>query len=224
MGSPHAGGTSRTAGGVASSPTATPALLDAIERKTIAAVELDPATRDALLHLSHESLRKRAEALLAGASATDRSAVVARYQEALRLVGNAERGSALFVKNCQTCHQLRGQGHRVGPDLSGIAGRSPSVLLSDILDPNRDVAPDFMAVNLATERGEVASGLLAEETASSLKLRKAEGVEETILRSEVAELRSTGRSLMPEGLEQSLNLQEMADLLAFLRSGTPTKE
>ena len=95
------------------------------------------------------------------------------------------------------------------------------MLLSDILDPNRDVAPDFVALTVATQRGQVLSGLLAEETGSSLKLRKAEGIDETILRSEIAEVRSSGRSLMPEGLEQTLNLQEMADLLAFLKSGAP---
>jgi hypothetical protein len=53
-----------------------------------------------------------------------------------------------------------------------------------------------------------------------VKLRRAEGVEETLLRSEIDELRSTGQSLMPDGLEQSLNLQDMADLIAFLRRGS----
>jgi putative heme-binding domain-containing protein len=76
-----------------------------------------------------------------------------------------------------------------------------------------------MTLSLATYRGQVASGLLAEETATTLKLRRAEGIEETIRRSEIDVLRSTGRSLMPEGLEQSISLQEMADLIAFLRQG-----
>jgi putative heme-binding domain-containing protein len=76
-----------------------------------------------------------------------------------------------------------------------------------------------VAVSVATRTGQVLSGLLVEETASSVKLRQAEAVEQTVLRSEVAEIRSSGRSLMPEGLEQALDLQEMADLLAFLRSG-----
>ena len=101
--------------------------------------------------------------------------------------------------------------------MSGIAGRAPEALLVDVLDPNREVAPDYVAVSLATTRGQVLSGLLAEETATTLKLRRAEGVEDAILRSEIDELRSTGRSLMPEGLEQSISLQEMADLIAFLR-------
>jgi putative heme-binding domain-containing protein len=188
----------------------------AIDQEKIAAVELDPANRDALLHLPDPTLRKRALAILARSEQGDRSNVVGRYQAAVKLTGDAGRGAVLFAKNCQSCHQYQGQGHRVGPDLSGIAGRPPSVLVSDILDPNRDVAPDFIALAVATTNGQVISGLLAEETGSSLKLRKAEGIEETLLRSQISEIRSTGRSLMPEGMEQTLNLQEMADLLRFL--------
>ncbi|MGC8644349.1 MAG: c-type cytochrome, partial [Isosphaeraceae bacterium] len=203
------------------SPITAGVLVAALEKNQVAAVELDAASRDALLRLADAALRKRALAVLARSAPADRSAVVARYQAALKLRGDSSRGASLFAKNCQTCHQLQGQGHRAGPDLSGIAGRLPAVLLNDILDPNRDVAPDFVALTVATERGQVLSGLLVEDTGSSLKLRQADGIDETVLRSETAEIHSTGRSLMPEGLEQSLNLQEMADLLAFLRSGLP---
>jgi putative heme-binding domain-containing protein len=193
-------------------------LVKAIEQQKVAPVEIDAATREALLHLADAAVRGRAEATLARSAPADRSAVLNRYQAALKLGGDVARGSVLFAKNCHSCHQHQGEGHRVGPDLSGIAGRLPAVLLSDILDPNHDVAPDFVSLTIATERGQVLSGLLVEETNSSLKLRKADGIEETILRSEAAEIRSSGRSLMPDGLEQSLNLQEMADLLAFLRT------
>jgi putative heme-binding domain-containing protein len=144
---------------------------------------------------------------------------LARYQAALKLAGNAQRGTAVFAKNCQTCHLHQGQGHRVGPDLSGIAGRAPEALLSDIVDPNREVAPDFATISVATRRGQIIAGLLAEESATTLKLRRADGVEDTLLRSEIDELRSTGNSLMPEGLEQTITLQDMADLIAFLREG-----
>jgi putative heme-binding domain-containing protein len=206
-------------GALASSSALALVLVEALEQKKIAPTEIDPATRDILVRLPDLAMRKRAIAILARSVPDDRSSVVVRYQAALRLTGNAGHGAVLFVKNCQTCHQHQGQGHRVGPDLSGIAGRPPSVLLNDILDPNRDVAPDFIALSVATENGQVSSGLLVEETGSSLKLRKAEGVEETILRSQVAEVRSSGRSLMPEGVEQTLSVQDMADLLTFLRSG-----
>ena len=128
-------------------------------------------------------------------------------------------GAALFDKHCQTCHQHQGRGHKVGPDLSGIAGRAPEALLVDILDPNREVPPDYLTLIVATRRGQLLSGLLAEESATTLKLRHADAVEETLLRSEIEDIRSTAQSLMPEGLEQNLSLQDVADLIAFLRQG-----
>ncbi len=96
---------------------------------------------------------------------------------------------------------------------------APDALLSDILDPNRNIEPDFVVLAASTRRGQTLSGLLAEETATTVKLRRAEGVEDTLLRSEIEQLRSTGQSLMPEGLEQTVGPQDMADLIAFLRKG-----
>ena len=174
--------------------------------RAIAPSELDASTREALERLPDAVLRQRASTrpgqVRPAASGPRRSRAIRPLSSSLR---DERRGAAVFARNCQTCHQRQGQGHRVGPDLSGIAGRAPDALLIDVLDPNREVAPDYMTLSLATRRGQVVSGLLVEETATTLKLRRAEGIEETILRSEIDELRSTGRSLMPEGLEQSIS-------------------
>jgi putative membrane-bound dehydrogenase-like protein len=202
---------------LASSPPLAESVIQALERQTIAPSELDAATRDALNRLANPTLRSRASAILARFAPPQRSAALARYQDALKLGGDGRRGAALFDKHCQTCHQHQGRGHKVGPDLSGIAGRAPEALLVDILDPNREVAPDYVTLTVATRRGQLLSGLLAEESATTLKLRRADAIEETLLRSEIDEVRSTAQSLMPEGLEQDLSLQDMADLIAFLR-------
>ena len=194
-------------------------LIKALERGMIAPGELDVSSREALERLPEAPLRQRASVVLSKFALPRRSDALARYQSALKLDGDVGRGMTVFARNCQTCHERQGQGHRVGPDLSGIAGRAPEALLTDILDPNREVAPDYVMLTLATRGGQVVSGLLAEETATTLKVRRAEGIEETVLRSQVDEVRSTGRSLMPEGLEQSIGPQEMVDLIAFLREG-----
>jgi putative membrane-bound dehydrogenase-like protein len=201
------------------SPALAEPLVRAMERQVIAPRELDAATREGLRRLADPALRARAAAVLATFAPPRRSAVIGRYQSALKLTGEPDRGRSVFARSCQTCHQHQGQGKRVGPDLSGIAGRAPDALLSDILDPNKDLEPDYVVLAAATRRGQVYSGLLAEETGTTVKLRRAEGVEDTLLRSEIDELRSTGQSLMPEGLEQSIDPQEMADLIAFLRKG-----
>jgi putative membrane-bound dehydrogenase-like protein len=206
-------------GGLNSNPVFALPLVQALEQQTINPGELDGPTRNMLEHLSDAGLRERAAKILARYAPPQRSQTLARYQAALKLAGDAARGATVFARNCLTCHQRQGQGHRVGPDLSGIAGRAPDALLSDIIDPNREVAPDYATLAVATRNGQAFTGLLAEETATTLKLRRAEGVEDNLLRTEIDEVRSTGKSLMPEGLEQTINLQEMADLISFLREG-----
>jgi putative heme-binding domain-containing protein len=201
------------------SPALAEPLISALERRVITPGELDAATRERVQHLDDATLRSRAAAVLAKFAPPNRSAALSRYQPAIKLAGDARRGEVLFGRHCQTCHQYQGQGHHVGPDLSGIAGRAFEALLVDILDPNREVEPDYVTLVVATRSGQVLSGLLAEETTTTLKLRRAEGIEETLLRTEIEQLRSTGESLMPEGLEQSVSLQDMADLIAFLHRG-----
>jgi putative membrane-bound dehydrogenase-like protein len=204
---------------LAGSPTLAETLIQALESQMIAASELDASTRDALAHVRDRALGQRAGAVLSRFTQPRRDAVIARYKGALALAADPRRGEAIFARNCQTCHLHQGRGHKVGPDLSGVAGRAGDALLVDILDPNRDVEADFLMVSIATRGGRMASGLLAEETASTLKLRRADAVDETVLRSEIDQIRSTGQSLMPEGLEQAISVAEMADLIAFLREG-----
>jgi len=192
-------------------------LVGAIEDDAVGLSELTPAEREALRSSADAEVARRASALLEAHAPRDRAEVVARFQPALDLPGDPARGRELFVKNCRTCHQHRGDGAKVGPDLSGVASRPPSALLKDILDPNADLSPDFVAFTVLTRRGQTYSGLLAEETAASLKLRAADGVEQPILRSEVEAVRRSGRSLMPEGFEDALGEQGLADLIAFLR-------
>jgi putative heme-binding domain-containing protein len=192
-------------------------LVEALEGDRLSSADLDPSVRDLLRRVPNPALQQRVRKLLPAGPSQDRQAVLRKYQPALEQAGDRRRGASVFAKNCLTCHQLQGQGHRVGPDLAGVAGRPRAALLEDILDPNKEVAPDYMSFVLVTTRGRVLTGLVAAETATTVKLRRADGVEDLVFRSEVQELRGSGKSLMPEGLEQSLGLQEMADLLEFLQ-------
>jgi putative heme-binding domain-containing protein len=142
--------------------------------------------------------------------------VFARFQPALKMEGDRPRGAAIFARTCLLCHTVEGNGRHVGPDLSGIASRPKEGLLADILDPSRQVSPDFINYTLVTTDGKALSGFIYAETAASVTLRRAGEPDDTVLRSQIKELRAEGRSLMPEGLEQGLTSQDMADLLSFL--------
>ncbi len=104
----------------------------------------------------------------------------------------------------------------MGPDLSGVAGRPKETLLGDMLDPSRQVAPDFLSYSLVTRDGRALAGILVSDTGEAVTLRRGEGADDVVLRADIEELQASGKSLMPEGLEQRLSLQDVADVLAFL--------
>ena len=88
--------------------------------------------------------------------------------------------------------------------------------MTHILDPNREVSPNYVEYVAALTDGRVVTGLISAETPSTLTLRRDNNTEVIIVRQRLAEIRATGKSLMPEGLESKISIVEMADLLAFL--------
>jgi putative heme-binding domain-containing protein len=199
------------------SPVTIEALVTALEQHRVLPAELEASTRDALRRVATPTLKPRLDRLLKSNASGDRKEVVQRFAPALTLEGDRKQGAELFCKSCLVCHALQGQGQRVGPDVSGANSRPIETLLTDILDPSRDVSPDFISYELTMTGGETLSGLIATETAGSITLRRADQPDETILRSQIKELRASGKSIMPDGLEQGLTAQDIADLLAFLR-------
>ena len=145
--------------------------------------------------------------------------MLAKYQVVASLSGHPETGPALFEKNCAPCHAYRGRGHEVGPNLGEFAGKSVADFLVAILDPNAAINPNFLVYNIQTKDGRFLSGIVKGETASSLTLVQGGGVVENILRGDVQEIRASPLSLMPEGLEQSLAPQDLADLVAWVKQG-----
>ena len=115
------------------------------------------------------------------------------------------------------CHRIGTLGTPVGPDISDTVFKSPEQLLIDILDPSRVIDNNYGVYNVRTKAGSVYSGFIAEQTASSLRLRRGEGQEDVVLRADIDEMRGSGLSLMPEGLEKAVDVAQFADLVAFLR-------
>jgi putative membrane-bound dehydrogenase-like protein len=199
------------------SAPATAALVAALEEQRIVPQELEPALRDALRAVRDPALQSRIKPLFKDdATAGNRQQVVAKFQAVLKLAGDRHRGAAVFEKHCLTCHPMQGRGRRVGPDLSGIGDRPKETLLVELFDPSRQVSADFVSYTLVTRQGQVLTGLVVAETATSVTLRRVEGAQDTVLRAQIEELRGTGKSVMPEGMEQNLSAENVADLLEFL--------
>jgi putative membrane-bound dehydrogenase-like protein len=197
-----------------SRPTWTEKLLAALEQEQLAAGQLTMPQRQKLTGHSQAALRERAQKLFAAQQ--DRKKVVKDYELALGLSGDSVNGAGLFRQHCATCHRFRNEGVAIGPDLGALASKSPQVLLLAILDPNQAVETRYISYSAVTKSGREVTGIITAETPTSLALRNASGAEEVLLRNDLSELGSSGLSLMPEGFEQSLKPQDMADLIAYL--------
>jgi putative membrane-bound dehydrogenase-like protein len=201
-----------------SRPAWTGALLDAVEAGKVKTGEIDPARIGLMQASADPVLKARAEKLFAKNRLSKRADVVAAYQKALDIKGSVASGKEIFKKNCATCHRLEGVGEQIGAELGAIKERGSATIMLNILDPNREVLSKFLAYRLVTDSGRILTGMITAETATSITIRRADGTSETVLRVNVEELRSTGMSFMPEGLETVIDVQGMADLLAYLNS------
>jgi putative heme-binding domain-containing protein len=191
-------------------------LLKGIEEGAVPRSELTAGQVQNLRAHSNWELRQRAIGLLGAVSTGSRSELVKGYGAALDLEGDFKRGRAIFEERCASCHRFGNEGYDLGPDLVTVKSAGKEKLLGDIVDPNREVAAQFVQYEIETLDGEQFSGIIVRETDHSLFIRGAFGREREIFRQELRSLRSLGQSLMPEGLEEGLDEQGMADLLEFI--------
>ncbi len=192
-------------------------LVAALDDGRIIIHDLDLARVKQLLNSSDASIRNRVFPLT-GTSTRAVEAILREYASAAAVNGSPEKGRAVFRKTCAGCHRAENEGHDLGPNLATLKNRGAETVLMNILDPNREVNPQFINYTITMTDGRTTSGLIAAETAGKIVLKRAEGITETIARREIDEIKSTGASIMPEGQEKQIDPQAMADLIAYLMS------
>jgi putative heme-binding domain-containing protein len=193
------------------------ALLNAVEDGRIPASTIDAVSKIRLTQYPDDAVRERAGKLLA-AEVSDRATVIEQHQDVLELAGNVDRGREVFKESCSKCHMRQGERARIGPDLSGVNNKTRDELLESILDPSGDIQPNYANYILVDKTGRIYDGLLAGETAEAVKLR-GEYEDITVLRKNIAEMRTSTVSLMPDGLEEDMSRQNLADVIEYLRAG-----
>ncbi len=191
-------------------------MLNSMERGDVSAKQIDLQQQSYLRRHQEEDVRERVAKLFQPIP-SDRTAVIQRYQDS-NASPDAANGKQVFQKQCTACHLLEGIGKPVGPNLTALTDKSKPAMLAAILDPNRAVEEKFLNYVLVVDSGQVYEGMLAEETATSITLATATGERKTILRKNIEALKATGKSLMPEGLEQVLNEKDMTDVIAYVQS------
>jgi putative membrane-bound dehydrogenase-like protein len=194
----------------------TPGVVDALEAGDIRVSELTAAIQSRLLQHPDESIRNRAAVLMKPPAA--RQAVLQEYSGVASLKGDSKHGTEVFTKTCSACHRMHERGNDIGAKLASLTNKSTDFLLTAILDPNQAVEGNYVSYVAAMKDGRTFSGMIVEQTATSISLARPDGKRETLLRIDIDELASTGKSFMPEGLEKDLTPQDVADVIAFLQA------
>lgn len=183
--------------------------------------DLGPSSYDRLVRVMGPRLGDSMQVLEASLPSGDRMQVVERYLAHPDSAADAKRGREVFLKNCSNCHRLDAVGTATGPDLAALTNRTPIALLTAILDPNQAIEDKFLQYLAETDDGLQLAGVIVDETSTTVTLVGVDGKSTVLQRDRLVELSSTGRSLMPEGLETEIDPAAMQDLIAFLRSDAP---
>ncbi|MGE3314169.1 MAG: PVC-type heme-binding CxxCH protein [Planctomycetaceae bacterium] len=194
----------------------TTTLLGAADTGDVSLAELDASQRAALLAHRNPEIQLLAKKMLGADAPSGRKEVLAKYQPALKLAGKSDIGAKIFERECMGCHRIGEKGFAIGPNLASSSFREPAAVMMHVLDPNQYVLPNYVQYVVVDKSGRSYTGLIAAQTATSITLKRDKDATDTILRSQIDEMVSTGKSLMPEEIEKKISPAEMADLLAFI--------
>ncbi len=196
-------------------------LLAALESKTVNASEIPLATVASLRGHKDTSIARLANQVFPPESSS--ADVLKSFQGSLPLAGDAERGKPIYLERCASCHRVGKDGSALGPDFVTVKSGGKEKLLTSILHPNAEVAPQYIAFQVETRDDDSYLTIIANETTSHVTLRMANQQELTLPRTKIKGMKSSGQSLMPDGLGAGLTWQQMADLLEFVSKAEPPK-
>jgi putative heme-binding domain-containing protein len=137
------------------------------------------------------------------------------FKEAPLWAYDARAGKEYFLKLCSVCHRIGNDGVRLGPELTGAGKNGIRYFLENIIDPDAVIGADFRMTTIETRDGDVTSGIIAAETPGAITLRTPAG-ERVLPTADILKRTTSEKSLMPEGLLESLNEREQIELLKFL--------
>lgn len=169
-----------------------------------------------LVNNKNAKIASLAKTVLASVIPPSREEVLKTFQPALSAKGDSVAGEQVFLSRCLACHVADGQGIEVGPNLVTVKTKGREGLLTAILEPHKEVASQYISYTIQTKDGQTLTGLISQDDASSMTIKMMGGALITVQRSNIQGSSSTGQSLMPEGIEQGMTVEDMADLLTFI--------
>lgn len=201
--------------------------LAAVESGAIAAsdVPLD-VQRQLLLHHDETvtSLVKQHFGEIAGATTQQMQARIEELQQMLQAakgVGNPYTGKELYNTECGKCHKLFSEGGNVGPDLTSFKRDDIRGILLNVVNPSAEIREGFENFTVFTDDGRIVSGFLADQDNQVVVLRGVDGQNVVVARGEIDEMVANPKSVMPEGILDKLDAEQIKHLFAYLRSTQP---
>jgi putative membrane-bound dehydrogenase-like protein len=195
-------------------------ILDALDAKSLSAMQLGPMQMSQLVRHPDAAIAKRATAVLAKLNAGSSPAkddIVSKLRPEVEKPGDATKGKELFVAVCQTCHKVGNVGNEFGPNLQGIGSHPPAEMLVHIVDPNRMVDDEHRTWNFKMKDGTQYSALIGSENPIFVKLKLPAGQSAELKVADIVSRERSPNSLMPEGFE-SLGAEGLRNVIAYLRS------
>ena len=156
--------------------------------------------------------------LLTGAQAREQAARFAHFRNLAEKGGDLEKGRAVFVSACATCHTVGGQGGQIGPVLNGAAASGIETLLRATLTPNAAMEAGYRNYRVELKDDDILDGFLVSEDANTIVLRQPNLQDQRIAKEKVRRAEFTRNSLMPEGLLDGMHPEDVRHLFAYLKT------
>lgn len=131
--------------------------------------------------------------------------------------GDLVAGAKIFERTCMQCHDLFGKGAHVGPELTGSARKDTNYLLQNIVDPNAMIGAAYYVWTVKLKDGRVVTGMIAEQNDKTVTLKRENNAQDVLSRADIASMKESPISLMPEGIHEGLKPQEFRDLVKFVQ-------
>jgi putative heme-binding domain-containing protein len=156
-------------------------------------------------------------ALLSAEEAAQQAAKFNHFRSLAQGPGDVEKGKALFNATCAICHSVRGEGGHIGPVLDGAGASGVETLLRSILTPNAAMEAGYRTFRVETKDADVLDGFFVSKNSEAIIVRQPNAEDRRIPLGEIKSAEFIRRSLMPEGLLDSMSPADARDLFAYLK-------
>ncbi|MBT30763.1 MAG: dehydrogenase [Thalassobius sp.] len=190
--------------------------LEAIDQNKISKNDLQWNRMVSLMNYEDDDIRGYARKLLSVNE--DRKAVLQEYLPAIEMAGNVQNGKIIFEKLCKTCHQAEEvDGIDFGPNLATLKSRNPHSIVTEIINPNNSIADQYDLWEIELKNGSKISGIIDQDSPQQLTLKQMSGEKVVLQKENIVSQTKSKYSAMPNGLENGISVEEMADIVAFIK-------